>query len=75
MARKTLQLGIQHYTRRALEAIRAADKTVQINVLGLASIAEDVSPELVLATIDSIEVFGAFRVSVAVKAALAGRLR
>jgi Arc/MetJ-type ribon-helix-helix transcriptional regulator len=75
VARKTLQLGIQHYTRRDLEAIRAAGKTVQINVLGLASIAEDVSPELALATIDSIEVLGAFRASAAVKAALAGRLR
>lgn len=75
VARKTLQLGIQHYTRSDLEAIRADGKTVQINVLGLASIAEDVSPELALATIDSIEVLGAFRASAAVKAALAGRLR
>ena len=75
VARKTLQLGIQHYTRRDLEAMRAAGKTVQINVLGLASIAEDVSPELALATIDSIEVLGAFRASAAVKAVLAGRSR
>lgn len=75
VARKTLQLGIQHYTRRDLEAMRAAGEKVQINVLGLASIAEDVSPELALATIDSIEVLGAFRASAAVKAALAGRLR
>ena len=75
VARKTLQLGIQHYTRRDLEAMRATGETVQINVLGLASIAEDVSPELALATIDSIEVLGAFRASAAVKAALAGRLR
>lgn len=75
VARKMLVLGIQHYTRRDLEAMRAAGKTVQINVLGLASIAEDVSPELALATIDSIEVLGAFRASAAVKAALAGRLR
>src|SRR5579864_9336930 len=75
VARKTLLLGIQHYTRRDLEAMRAAGETVQINVLGLASIAEDVSPELALATIDSIEVLGAFRASAAVKAALAGRLR
>lgn len=75
VARKMLVLGIQHYTRRDLEAMRAAGKTVQINVLGLASIAEDVSPELALATIDSIEVLGAFRASPAVKAALAERLR
>ena len=58
-----------------LEALRAAGETVQINVLGLASIAEDVSPELALATIDSVEVLGAFRANPAVRAALAGRIR
>ena len=75
LARKTLVLGVQHYSRRDLEALRAAGQTVQIHVLGLASIADDVSPELALATIDAIEVLGALRASVAVKAALAGRIR
>ena len=75
VARKTLVLGVQHYTRRDLEAVRAAGEKLQINVLGLASIADDVSPELALATIDSIEVLGAFRASLAVRAALAGRIR
>src|SRR5437764_9752670 len=68
VARKTLVLGVQHYTRHDLEAVRATGETLQINVLGLASIAEDVCPELALATIDSIEVLGAFRASAAVKA-------
>jgi Arc/MetJ-type ribon-helix-helix transcriptional regulator len=75
VARKTLVLGLQHYTRRDLEAVRAAGETLQIRVLGLASIAEDVPPELALATIDSLEVLGAFRASPAVKAALAERIR
>lgn len=75
VARKTLVLGLQHYTRRDLEAVRAAGETLQIKVLGLASIADDVSPELALATIDSIVVLGAFRASPAVKAALADRIR
>jgi len=75
VARKTLVLGVQHYTRRDLEEARAAGVLLQINVLGLASIAEDVSPELALATIDSVEVLGAFRASAAVKAALAERIR
>ncbi len=75
VARKTLVLGLQHYTRQDLEAIRAAGQRVQINVLGLASIAEDVSPELALATIDTIVVLGAFRASDAVKQALAGRIK
>src|SRR5829696_2191966 len=44
-------------------------------VLGLQSIADDVSPELALETIASLEVLGAFRASPAVKAALASRIR
>ena len=75
VARKMLVLGVQYYTRQNLEAVRAAGERLQISVLGLASIAEDVSPELALATIDSIEVLGAFRASAAVKAALVGRIR
>jgi Arc/MetJ-type ribon-helix-helix transcriptional regulator len=73
VARKTLVLGVQHYARRDLEAVSEAGQRLQIRVLGLASIAEDVSPELALATIESVEVLGALRASAAVKAALAGR--
>jgi Arc/MetJ-type ribon-helix-helix transcriptional regulator len=75
VARKTLVLGLQHYTRRDLEEVRAAGETLQIKVLGLASIADDVPPELALGTIDSVVVSGAFRASPAVKAALAERVR
>jgi Arc/MetJ-type ribon-helix-helix transcriptional regulator len=75
IARKTLVLGMQHYTRQDLEAVRAAGERLQINVLGLASIGDDVSPELALATIDTIFVLGAFHASEAVKRALAGRIR
>jgi Arc/MetJ-type ribon-helix-helix transcriptional regulator len=74
VARKTLVLGVQHYSRRDLEAVREAGQRLQIRVLGLASIAEDVSPELALATIESVEVLGALRAGTAVKAALAGRI-
>jgi len=75
VARKTLVLGLEHYTRRDLEAVREAGETLEIKVLGLASIDEDVSPELALETIDSIVVLGALRASPAVKSALAGRIR
>ncbi|MGH3828817.1 MAG: CopG family transcriptional regulator [Pseudonocardiaceae bacterium] len=73
VARRTLTLGTQHYSRRELEALRAAGRTVELRVLGLGSIAEDVSPELALETIASVEVLGSFRASPAVKAALAAR--
>ncbi len=75
VARKELVLGLQHYTRRDLEAAREAGETLRIRVLGLASISDDVPPELALATINSVEVLGAFRASRAVKAALADRIR
>ncbi|HWB72641.1 MAG TPA: hypothetical protein VG452_10515 [Egibacteraceae bacterium] len=74
VARRTLVLGAQHYTRQDLEAVRAAGDKLQIRVLGLASIADDVSPQLALATIESVEVLGAFRASSAVKAALGKRI-
>ena len=75
VTRKTLMLGLQRYTRQDLEAVRAAGQRLQISVLGLASIADDVSPELALATIDSIDVLGAFHASDAVKRALVERIR
>lgn len=75
VARNTLVLGLQQYTRKDLEALRAAGQKLRIRVLGLATIAEDVSPELALATIDEIAVLGAFHASDAVKRALASRLR
>jgi Arc/MetJ-type ribon-helix-helix transcriptional regulator len=73
VARRHLTLGSEHYSRRDLEELRDSGRTVEVRVLGLASIAEDVSPELALATIAAVEVLGAFRASRAVKAALASR--
>ena len=75
VARKSLVLGLQHYTRADLEAVQAAGQTLRIQVLGLASIASDVPPELAQAAISEISVLGALHASPAVKAALAGRIR
>jgi Arc/MetJ-type ribon-helix-helix transcriptional regulator len=75
IARKTLDLGLRHYSREDLEAVRAAGQTLHIHVLGLASIAQDVTPELARATIASLSVLGALHASAAVKAALADRIR
>ena len=71
--RRALTLGTQHLSRGDLEALRDAGQQIELRVLGLATIAEDVSPELAMATIASVEVLGAFRAPRAVKAALAGR--
>jgi len=74
VARRTLVLGTRHYSRGELEDARARGQTLQVRVLGLATIADDVPAELALATIDSVEVLGAFRASPAVRTALARRI-
>jgi len=74
-SRKSLDLGLRNYSREDLEAARRAGEKLNINVLGLATIAQDVTPELARATIASISVLGALHASPAVKAALADRTR
>lgn len=73
-ARRGLTLGNEHYSRRDLEQLRESGRMVELRVIGLASIADDVPPDLALATIASIEVLGAFRASPAVKAILGRRI-
>lgn len=74
-ARKSLDLGLRHFSRADLEAVRRAGEMLHINVLGLATIATDVSPDLARAAIASISVLGALHATAAVKAALADRMR
>jgi Arc/MetJ-type ribon-helix-helix transcriptional regulator len=74
LARRTLVLGLQHLSRQDLERARAAGEMLQIQVVGLAQIAQDVSPELARATIQSVRVLGAFQASAAVRKALADRI-
>jgi Arc/MetJ-type ribon-helix-helix transcriptional regulator len=73
IARQQLDLGLRHYSRQDLERVRASGEMLAIQVLGLATIAADVSPELARETISSIQVLGALHASSAVKAALADR--
>ena len=74
IVRNTLELGLHRLSREDLEAVRAEGGKLRIHVLGLTVIADDVTPELALATIDSIVVLGALHASKAVKAALADRI-
>ena len=74
VVRKELVLGLQHYTRQDLKALRAAGEALDIRILRLVSIADDVSPELALETIASLKVLGVFRASPHVKMALASRI-
>lgn len=74
VARQTLVLGLQRYTRPQLEDMRQAGEKLRVRVLGLAIIDTDVTPELALATIESVTVLGALRASAPVRAALAARI-
>ncbi len=75
VARRSMVLGLQRYTRRDLEAALAAGEQLHIQVLGLATIDGDVSAKLALKAIASVVVLGALRASPEVKAALADRIR
>ncbi len=74
VARRRLDLGLRRYSRDELEAVRAAGESLHIQVLGLAVIASDVSVELALATIASIQVLGTLQASPEIKAALGDRI-
>ena len=73
-SRRSVELGLRRFTRAELEAARDAGRPLDIRVLGLASIADDVTPELARAAIASISVLGGLQASPAVKAALAERM-
>jgi Arc/MetJ-type ribon-helix-helix transcriptional regulator len=75
VARNNVELGLRHFSRTDLERVQAAGEMLDIRVLGLASIADDVSPELARAAIGSIQVLGALHASAAIKAALSDRTR
>jgi Arc/MetJ-type ribon-helix-helix transcriptional regulator len=75
VVRKSVDLGLRNYGRADLEAMRDAGEMLDIRVLGLVTIASDVTPELARATIRTVSVLGALHASAAVKAALADRLR
>src|SRR3954471_5516335 len=75
VTRKSVDLGLRHFTREDLEAAKEAGQMLEIRVLGLATIAPDVTPELARATIASLTVLGALHANAAVKAALADRIK
>jgi hypothetical protein len=67
-------MGMQRYSTAELEKTVANNEQLDIHVLGLATIDDDVTPELARAAIASIHVLGAFLAPNAVKTALADRI-
>ena len=74
IVRNALELGLRHFSRKELEAVKAAGHKLRIQVVGLATIAQDVTPELARETIESITVLGALQASPSVKTALSDRI-
>jgi Arc/MetJ-type ribon-helix-helix transcriptional regulator len=75
IVRHTLELGLRSVSRQELEASKAKGVRLQIQVVGLATIDDDVTPELARETIESITVLGALHASKEIKSALADRIR
>jgi Arc/MetJ-type ribon-helix-helix transcriptional regulator len=75
IVRNTLELGMRFYSRADLEAVRASGGMLNIQVIGLVTIAADVPPDLALAAIESITVLGALQASDQVKSALSNKIR
>ena len=75
IVRRTLELGLRRVGRQELEAAKAKGVRLQIQVVGLATIDHDVTPELARETIESITVLGALHASKEIKSALADRIR
>ena len=75
IVRRTLELGLRRVGRQELEASKAKGVRLQIQVVGLATIDDDVTPELAGETIESITVLGALHASKEIKSALADRIR
>ncbi|TFW25554.1 CopG family transcriptional regulator [Massilia arenosa] len=73
VAHKHFVLGQQRYARPDLEAAVAAGRRLEIQVLGLAVIDNEVTPDLADAAIASIHVLGAFVASPEVRQRLADR--
>jgi Arc/MetJ-type ribon-helix-helix transcriptional regulator len=71
--RRAAVLGALTYARKTLEKARAANERLALTVVGVLVIADDVTPELARATIESVKVHGIFKASKAVKDALADR--
>ena len=75
IVRRTLELGLRRFGRDELEAVKAKGGRLNIQVVGLATIDDDVTPELARAAIESVTVLGALHASKEIKAALADRIR
>jgi len=73
--RRTLAIGLLIYSRKDLEEAIAKGERLVFRIMGMLVLASDVTPQLALEAIDSIQVYGVFHAPQAVKVALRERIR
>jgi Arc/MetJ-type ribon-helix-helix transcriptional regulator len=75
VTKKAMVVGVVSFNKKDLEEIRSKGVKLEIKALGMCFLAEDISPDLALSTISSLEVMGVLKASDAVKEALGKRIK
>ena len=73
VSRKKMVIGVVMYSRHDLEIAQAKGVVYDIKVVGTVILDSSISPELALATISRVKIYGILHASPAVKEALADR--
>ena len=75
VTRHSYVIGVLVYDKADLEKLKLKREKLELRLIGFLHLASDITPELALEVIESIEVRGIFQASDAVKAALANRIK
>ena len=75
VTRHSYVIGVLVYDKADLEKLKLNREKLELRLIGFLHLANDISPELALDVIESIEVRGIFQASDAVKAVLANRIK
>jgi Arc/MetJ-type ribon-helix-helix transcriptional regulator len=75
VARHSYVIGVLVHDKADLEKLKLKREKLELRLIGFLHLASDITPELALEVIESIEVRGIFQASDAVKAALANRIK
>lgn len=73
--RKSMVIGTLSYNRNELEKVREEKEKINVKVIGLFILADDVTSQLAMDTIQSVTVRGVFKAPEDVKEALADRFQ
>jgi len=75
VTRNSYVIGVLTYDKTDFEKRKAKGEKIKMTVVGLLHLNDDITPELALEVIESIQVRGIFQASDQVKAALADRIK